>query len=226
MPQETFLELAIWYYAIGCNNECEKVLELAPQSAEVIYWLSFLHQSKVNLNNLDLNLVFPFRSETAIVLEELLKNQNVWLLKYHLALIYKDRNRIEESKKLFISCGNEPNYPPFYAARAEIFKDSTSMAITDLQKALELDNQWRYRELLAEYYINHQQYEKALPIAENFYHSHPQDYIMGMLYAKTLLLNKKYKECDAVLSKLPCHSILKEQLMGVNYIAKQSLCRQ
>src|SRR5205085_9609610 len=34
------------------------------------------------------------------------------------------------------------------------------------------------------------------------YHSHPRDYIMGMLYAKTLLLNKKYKECDAILSKL------------------------
>ena len=46
LPQETYLELAIWYYTIGCNNECEKVLELAPQSAEVIYWLSFLISQK------------------------------------------------------------------------------------------------------------------------------------------------------------------------------------
>jgi tetratricopeptide (TPR) repeat protein len=157
----------------------------------------------VDFNNISPDLVFPFRSETGTVLEELLKDQDDWLLKYHLALIYKDRNRIAESKRLFISCGNDPGYAPFYAARAEIFKDSASMAIADLQKALSLENdQWRYYKLLAEYYNNHQQYEKALPTAENFYRSHPQNYIMGMLYAKTLLFNKKYKECDAILSKL------------------------
>ncbi len=202
LPQETFLELGIWYYTIGCKGECEKVLSLIPESSEAIYWLSFLHHTKVDCNNINPNLVFPFRSETAAVLEELLKNQNDWLLKYHLALIYKDRNRIDESKKLFISCGDEPAYAPFYAARAEIFKDSISMAIADLQKALSLDNQWRYHKLLVEYYNNHQQYEKALPVVENFYHAHSDYYIMGMLYAKTLLLNKRYKESDAVLSKL------------------------
>ena len=35
-----------------------------------------------------------------------------------------------------------------------------------------------------------------------FYRGHPNDYIMGMLYAKTLLLNKKFKESDAMLTKL------------------------
>jgi tetratricopeptide (TPR) repeat protein len=71
-----------------------------------------------------------------------------------------------------------------------------------LQKALTVDSQWRYHKLLTEYYNNHQHCEKALPVVENFYHAHSDDYIMGMLYAKTLLLNKKYKECDAILSKL------------------------
>src|SRR5207249_2123061 len=37
LPQETFLELGIWYYTIGCNDECEKVLSLSPVSTEVIY---------------------------------------------------------------------------------------------------------------------------------------------------------------------------------------------
>ena len=43
---------------------------------------------------------------------------------------------------------------------------------------------------------------KALPLVETYYKQHPENYIMGMLYAKTLLLNQKYRESDAVLSRL------------------------
>jgi hypothetical protein len=39
-------------------------------------------------------------------------------------------------------------------------------------------------------------------VVEPFYRGHPGDYVMGMLYAKTLLLNKRYKESDALLTKL------------------------
>jgi len=67
---------------------------------------------------------------------------------------------------------------------------------------LSLDKQWRYHKLLAEYYIAQKQYSKALDVAEKFYKANTSDYIMGMLYAKTLLLNKKYKEVDALLAHL------------------------
>ena len=74
---------------------------------------------------------------------------------------------------------------------------------TDLQHAIQLDKeQWRYHKLLAEHEILQKKYEQALTIAEQYYHSHPQDYIIGMLYAKTLLLNKKYKESDALLTRI------------------------
>ncbi|MEJ7682344.1 MAG: hypothetical protein WKG06_31740 [Segetibacter sp.] len=33
MPQETYLELAIWYYNIGRKNDAAKVLQLAPTNA-------------------------------------------------------------------------------------------------------------------------------------------------------------------------------------------------
>ena len=77
-----------------------------------------------------------------------------------------------------------------------------SLCEKDLKKALSLDNQWRYHMLLANYYIDKRQYEKALLITGPFYHSHPQDFIMGALHAKTLLLNRKYKEADALLTKI------------------------
>ena len=75
--------------------------------------------------------------------------------------------------------------------------------IADLQRAIQMDkDQWRYHKLLTETYINQKKYDQALLVVEPFYRSHPKDYIMGMLYAKTLLLNKKFKESDALLTKL------------------------
>ena len=39
LPHETYLELGIWYYRLGLNNEAEKVLELVPGSDEATYGL-------------------------------------------------------------------------------------------------------------------------------------------------------------------------------------------
>lgn len=203
LPQETLLELAIWYYNTGDVEEAEKLFSFNTSNAEAHYWLSYLHQQPVDFSQIHPDLSFPFRSETAHVIEQLLQKQNNWLLKYQLALIYKDRNRMEESKTLLSACGNEPNYAPFYAVRAAIFKNENhNQEIADLKKALAIDTQWRYPKLISEYYIEQQQYDSALYYAGNFYMGHPENYIMGMLYAKTLLLNKKYPETDTVLSHL------------------------
>jgi hypothetical protein len=53
--------------------------------------------------------------------------------------------------------------------------------------------------LLAKHYNSHQQYEKALSITGTYYKSHPHDFIIGSLHAQNLILNKKYKEADALL---------------------------
>lgn len=203
LPHETFTELAIWYYNMGYVQEAKEVFGLSPASAEKAYWQSFLQGQKVDCSKIDPAFAFPFRSETAAVLEHLLKSQDDWLLKYQLALIYHDRGRIDECKALLNGCGFVPGFAPFYAVRAAVFKKDSTQCLRDLQKALSLDKeQWRYNKLLAEYYIGHNQPANALAVTEPFYKTHPEQYIMGMLYAKTLLLNKKYKDADAMLSKL------------------------
>lgn len=203
LPHETFIELAVWYYSSGRTSEALKVLALSPPTIEAEYWRAYLTGSKAEVKNMNRDLAFPFRSETGQVLEKLINDQDDWLLKYHLALIYRDRNRIDESVRLFISCGDQPDYAPFYAARAETLKgkDDTQCE-SDLKKTLSLDGQWRYHVLLANFYNNHQQYEKALAITEQYHKVHPENFITGSLYAQTLLLNKKYKAADALLKKL------------------------
>lgn len=200
MPQQTYLELGIWYYLLNCTGEALKVFSMAAPTAEIIYWKSFLENKRVDVSSMQPVLSFPFRPETADIITTLLKTNNQWLLKYHLALIEWSHNNPAKAKELFTQCGGQPNDPAFYAARAALIKDN---AAADLQQAIQLDpKQWRYSKLLAEYFIGQKEYEKALAITEPFYKSHTDNYIMGMLYAKTLLLTKKYAATDALLTKL------------------------
>ena len=203
LPYETFMELAVWYYNAGCSDEAAKVLALSPVTAETEYWLSFLKNRNVNFEAINPAYSFPFRWESAAVIEKLLSTQEHWLLKFHLALIYKDRNRIEEAVSLITSCGDTPGFAPFYAVRAEMLRGKDDVQCEkDLKKALSLDKQWRYQQYLANFYISQRQYEKALEITGPFYKSHPDDFRMGTIHARVLLLSRKYKEADALLTKL------------------------
>jgi tetratricopeptide (TPR) repeat protein len=208
-PIESYLELANTYYKNGCLEECQKVLQLSPTNALVNYWQAFLQhkagqpfaQLLDQANSATPKFVFPFRADDEAVLNWAMQQSNSWKPKYYLALLYKDRNRIAESKSLFARCGNEPDFAPFYAARAAMLMGTSDLA--DLQRAIKLDaGEWRYYKLLGEYDVSHDQYQNALNTVEPFYRSHPENYIIGMLYAKTLLLNKHYEECAKLLSRI------------------------
>ena len=80
MPAQTFLELAIWYYNIGRNDEAKKVLKLSPPNAEVNYWLAFLEKRVPDALDLSLLTAFPFRPETADILQQLITQNDQWLI--------------------------------------------------------------------------------------------------------------------------------------------------
>lgn len=203
LPQQSFLELGTWYQQLNLIDEAIAVFDLAPQNAEIIYWKAYLQNKPVDINTINTGTDFPFRSETAAILQKLIASNNHWLLKYHLGLIEWNRNNIEAAKKLFTDCGEEPNDANFYAAKASLFKADAATALDDLQKAISLDgNNWRYQKLLTEYYIAQKQYDKAMDIAATYYQQHKEDYRMGTLYATTLILNKKYAAADALLTNI------------------------
>jgi tetratricopeptide (TPR) repeat protein len=216
LPLETFLELAIWYDSIGQSKESEAVLQLAPQNAEVAYWLAYLNHKlhgadtailiqKANASSP--YLVFPFRSETAEVLRWAMTQTDAWQPKYYLALIDWSRNDEQQAWALFKACGSAPDYAPFYAARSVLAArlNPPDGTLADLLQATKLDpKQWRYGKSLAEDYAARprEQYDKALQIARSYYEKSPDNYQLGALYAKTLLLNKQYKQTSELLAKL------------------------
>jgi hypothetical protein len=124
-------------------------------------------------------------------------------LKYHLALIYHDRDRIDEARHLLLSCGDQPKFAPFYATRAALFNDSSAdFVLADLKKAFQLDSSSRYRKLLVEFYANRKNYDAALLLMQPYIQQHRDDYVMGILYARILLLNKQYAAADNLLTHL------------------------
>ncbi len=203
MPQQTFLELGIWYHSLNRSEEAIKFLSLSPASVEVLYWKSYLENKPVEINEDKVSVDFPFRTETAGVLAKLMKTNNHWMLKYHLGLIEWNRNNIAKAIVLFNECGSLPKDPSFFAARATLLNIDAESVVADLQHAIKLNNhEWRYSKLLAEHYIKQKQYDKALVIVKPFYEANSDNYIIGMLYARTLLLTNKYKAADDFLTKL------------------------
>lgn len=201
MPQETYNELGIFYHGAGCDTEAEMLFKMALPSAAATYWLSFLQHQKVDFSKIDVVTSLPFRSETGDVMEQLQKSEDNWKLKYQMALIYANKNRLDEAKQLLQECGNDPDIAPFYALRAAL-NGNSEKSFEDLQKALLIDKSWRYNSLLVSYYLETSTPEKALPLVEAYYKQHPTDLSSGFCLAKVYLRNGKYAEANSLLEKI------------------------
>ncbi|MFI0429355.1 DUF5107 domain-containing protein [Mariniflexile sp. HMF6888] len=213
-PAETYLELALQYVRSGLEQDAIKVLEQAPKYPTVYYWLAYLNRdvsatkSKEYLNEaikLSPFLVFPFRIETIPVLQWAQLQQASWKNDYYLGLLYWGILDIEKAKQLFNACGEKPDYAPFYIARSLLMqKNSTpDRALSDLKKANSISpNEWRTWHMLNAYYRGNDLFEKAVEDAKKAYHIFPENPIIAMDYAKSLLQIESYDQSLKVLDKI------------------------
>jgi Tfp pilus assembly protein PilF len=208
LPHETYLELAAWYRGVGLNQDAAKVLELAPPSAEALYWLSYLRQDTNLLARAEaasLAFAFPFRTEAVPVFEWAAQARPGWRAKYLLALICWSQGDLARARELLAACGDEPPFAPFYAARAQVSEDS---AAHDLERAGRLDPaQWRYGVMLARRHLKQGEADAALAVAADYARRFPKNDVAAVLHAKCLLATERYKETASLLtslSLLPC----------------------
>jgi len=204
MPRETFLELAAWYRNSGQNKEAAKMLSWAPSNAETLYWLAYLNNKPLNIQELKPDMVFPFRQEKAEILKNILLKNDYWLLKYHLALIEWNYGNMADAEKLFSSCGETPDYAPFYASRSSFYSKTDSVQmLKDLVKARDMDKtQWRYGRSLISYYLGKDQPARALDISREYHQRFPENYIIGMLHIKSLMRMELYAAANEELKKI------------------------
>ena len=73
----------------------------------------------------------------------------------------------------------------------------------DLKHAIALDPvQWRYAKSLIAFYLSQNQIANAVDLAAKYHSKLPANYLIGMQYAKTLLLNQQYKDALIQLQKI------------------------
>ena len=203
LPHETFLELAAWYHGVGLDNDAAKVLDLAPPTAEVLYWLAYL-RSDTNLlayaEAASPAFVFPFRIESIPVFEWAARQRPAWQPDYFLALIHWHLGDLAQARQLLAAAGEDPRFAPFYAARAQLAKDN---GLRDIQRAIDLDpTQWRYGAMLVRHYLKHDNPTAALAIAADYAQRFPANDTLALLRAKTLLLSGQHKAAAELLGSL------------------------
>lgn len=211
LPAQTYLEMAVWYYNLGRLEESRAILEMAPRDNEIQYWQAFLDKDGPKgaaelqaADNGDPLMVYPFREESAGVMQWAMKNTADFKPRYYLALIQSFRNNKEIAKQLLTDITTPVAFSPFYIERARLYGASEdSKKQDDINKAISLnENQWRYRKLLAEYYLKTGDNKAALDAIETYYKSHSDNYIIGMVYVQALMANQKFAASEKVLANI------------------------
>ncbi len=209
MPLESYLQLAGLYSSLQLWKDALEILKAASKpNAEVFYWMAWLQMKTgepafaptlETANAQTVEFVFPFRSESIPVFQWAVEQTRHWKPKYFLALLQAGHRNYESATSLLASCGNQPDFPAFYAFRAGMIK---STSFPDLEKAASLDpQQWRYGKQMIANSLEMGDLKKALDVSTRYYAQFRSDFRMQTLHARVLLLNGKNKECLKVLSK-------------------------
>ena len=206
LSHETFLEMALWYEYTGGDQEAASLLETSPAITMADLHLSYLYDTlgkpeksdscfnKILQHSSD--FVFPFRPESVPVLEWAVEKTDDWKPKYYLGLLHWHLGNKQLAKDYFSRCGEEPESPYFYLAKANLFRDEPGYAPKgDLTKACNLGSgDWRTFLALTDYYLEQGQAKEALDIAKETMDKFPENDILKYTHAKCLLANGLYSE--------------------------------
>ncbi len=214
LPQETYLEYALWYYRNGQLTEAMKILELAPQDHPVVLlWESYLNHltgkeqigKDMLAKSIQINpqFVLPFRLETLEPLIWVKTLSDDWKISYYTGLIYLNAGAEEKGMSLWKSIGDKPDFYPFYIARSQLWESGSHQAQADVEKALTLSgDNWRAGLFASKYYLEQGNLLKAEVLARDFYAKNPQNYYLGLHQAKMLVMSKNYASGIKLLQKL------------------------
>jgi tetratricopeptide (TPR) repeat protein len=235
LPHETYIEMAIQYYDWNMAEEALRMLELAPAHPMVQIWQAYIldrtGKKGEAANKLDMamaaspELVFPFRPSMIKLFSWANEQKPNWKWRYYEALIYWQTNQAAMAKALFNSCGTEPDFAPFYLAKAQLFRTDPVVVKASVERAYQIDPaSWRTGLEMSRLYTRQKELDKALLVAGKNYKSHPDNCVIGLQYSNVLMLNGKYTETLSTLShiqmlpaesdkwsgEIDCHTLFRE----------------
>jgi len=206
MAKETYLDMAIDYVDAGLQQEAMEVLKLSPPNPIAHYWLAWLSGEEQALDealSASPFLIFPFRTQTLQPLKWSTGIRKSWKTDYYQALILWNKGRKEEALALLQAWEFEPDFAPFYYARASLKGMTSDEALEDLFLALTVDpTQWRLYRELSGVHQQRKEYDKALEITRLAHDRFPGNFILDIRYAQSLSLVGQYEASLAVLEQI------------------------
>jgi tetratricopeptide (TPR) repeat protein len=212
-PEETCLEIALYYQSLQLTDEAVKILSWGPDVVKNNLWLAYLLRKtdpgkSMEILEQSLNkspeFVFPYRRETLEMLMWANEKMDSWKLKYYLGLNLAAVGRKEEAMDQLRECGNEPDSWVFYMTRADLPGDPVNDEVfRDIQRAWELESRnWRTWNRMVRYYERNQEYDLAVDMAKKAYRTFPGNHNVGFQYAKALLNTGDYGDCIKILTDI------------------------
>ncbi|MBR4756024.1 MAG: DUF5107 domain-containing protein [Bacteroidales bacterium] len=206
LPQETYLELALWYLDCGLTGEASTLCSMTEYpTAKYLgaYILDKAGDAKgaeamlAEARSASPEFVFPFRPEMLKVFDWAGKD---WKTDYYKALILWRHADLDQARELLEGCGDTPDYQPFYMTRA--LTRTGEDRLSDLLKAESLSKDWRVGKALVDYYTQVADWKAAGKTGKEYFKSYPDKFELGLAYAEALCGAGDYTGCLKVLSGL------------------------
>ncbi|MGW8265851.1 MAG: DUF5107 domain-containing protein [Longimicrobiales bacterium] len=201
-PEQTLLELAIHYANLGLREDALALLELAetatsesfvtPGGPELVLraWRAWLGQDPAALAGpTEPAFAFPYRTESLPVFEWAARYGDHWVWRYLLSLNLWALDREAEAAPLMEALQEEPDFGPFYVARAQLLSQTRGVDPgADLRRAVVLDPGNRILHL---HLIRHLQeaadWEGGLEALAEAKKRFPGDFNLDLLHARALI---------------------------------------
>jgi tetratricopeptide (TPR) repeat protein len=201
------------YYEWNMDEEALMILDLAPEHPMVQVWQAWLldragHESEADAKlmlaaDASPDLVFPFRPEMVELFSWANQIVPSWKWLYYEGLICWQHNQVSLARSFFNSCGMEPDFAPFFLAKAKLFSDDPAVVKESVEEAYALEpDSWREAMEMVKQHVRDNQPEKALQTAKKNYKLHPDNCMAGLQYANILSLNGKHSETLKVLNQI------------------------
>jgi tetratricopeptide (TPR) repeat protein len=214
LPEETYVELALYYINLGMTEQAKQLFEFVPDYPTSCTWLAYLlreedpEKSQKYLNRareLSPWLVFPYREESIPVFRwAALANPQDWKAKYFLALILWSKGRVTESRSYFDSCGNLSDFAPFYLARGHFYKSiDLQQAQINFEHAVNIDSKsWKTWHTVIGFYNEQMMPEKAMEIALGATRLFPEEDYLQVDLVRAFIGNERNEEAASILEGL------------------------
>ncbi len=215
-PDQTYLELALSYHGRGLDEAAVELLKWRASESEhplLEAWLAYLLREEnpaeserylTRATTRSPAFVFPYRRETLVVLAWAARQVPHWKWPYYLALNLWAKDRKAEAARLLQSVADQPDYGPFYVARAALLAEVLDHdEAHDLYRAVHLDSTRALLWIpLIQYEQERKRWDRAVALSARAVERFPENPGLALLHARSLYFTDRLDESIALLKSV------------------------